>query len=666
MTRMANRMSVTANPSPAAGCERPPAPPMIGSFVTPAPDETPFSILSRYYVLYAPYGTGALLKRFFDGGGRKIAGSLPSGLDHFYRVAPPGLWRDLGEFLDRHTLLPYFRPFLNPRTAKKLAGLPLRLELTTRDLPYSAEGANEMAPPKFCPTCAREDVRSLGQPYWHRAHQVPGVLVCHKHGAWLIDRCPKCSESMSGGSSLYLPKLVCECGHEFLLTTHSDASTELWQGRAMDLARFCVDILDTRLEPIDTTMLSAFYRNALRGRGYYQKGPRSKLQLWQDLRKHYTPNFLEEIGLSVPANKCPAWFRRLTIRSLESTRHPLHHVLLLAFLFHEVRAFTDALAVFKAAGGKMKSLGRPSRQKSRNDHDPKLVEELRTLLLVERRSFRFVGKLLGMTQHRLHVVALSAGILAQLSSKKSLKKDATIIQDLLSGLSYPDVCKKHGVGRTRVEQLCASRPDIAKGRRAKRVAEELQKHKERLMRFMAQKQSADRVMLKKKFPRSYNYVYRCDRSWLNEHLPQKKEALSRLGGTRSRMIDYDKRDIEMELKLCTVAEQFRNSTARPIYLTKCGLLAKAGVMNKVYFYLDKLPRTKQTLEGLIDTDESFNRRKIDWAVRELAKERLLVTKSAVIQKVSLRRKFGYLVDEALDVFVGEGSVNRLIEENVVI
>lgn len=657
-------MPVTANPSPAAGCERPGAPPSVGSFVTPFPDEIPFSILSRYYILYAPCSTTSLLISFLGSSGRKIAGSLPSGLDHFYRVAPSGLWRDLGEFLDRHTLLPYYRPFLNPRTAKKLASLPHRLELTTKDLPFSAEGANEMATPRFCPACVCEDVGSLGQPYWHRMHQVPGVLVCHKHGARLIDRCPKCGASMSGRSPLFLPKLACECAHEFLPATHTDTSTEPWQGRAMNLARFCAEILDARLEPIDPTLLSAFYRNSLRERGYYQKGPRSKFQLWQDLRDHYTTDFLGKIGLSTPTKACPAWFARLTIRSLEFTRHPLHHVLLLAFLFPEFRAFTGALAEFKTAGGRMKPLRDRSREKPRNAHDPKLIKKLRRLLLDEKRSFKSAGEMLGITRHRLYVTARSAGILAQLRSKKYFEKDTAILQDLLAGFPYSKVIKKHRVGKHRVNELCASHPELAKTRRVQRQVVELQKHKKRLARFLVQEPNADLARLRKNFPRSYVYVHRHDESWLNEHLPQKKQTSAPLGEKRT--LDWGKRDREMELKLRAVAEQLRNSPARPVRLTKCGLLAKAGVTNKVYFYLERLPRTKKTLEELIDNDESFNRRKIDWAIGELSKEGLLVTKSAVIQKVSLRWKFGYLVDEALDMYVGEGSGNRLIEESVVI
>ena len=37
----------------------------------------------------------------------------------------------------------------------------------------------------LCPACAREDAAGSGIANWHRAHQLPGVLVCPRHGGLL-------------------------------------------------------------------------------------------------------------------------------------------------------------------------------------------------------------------------------------------------------------------------------------------------------------------------------------------------------------------------------------------------------------------------------------------------------------------------------------------------
>lgn len=41
---------------------------------------------------------------------------------------------------------------------------------------------------KFCPMCARENAIIYGVPYWHSAHQIPGINVCYRHHCRLISR----------------------------------------------------------------------------------------------------------------------------------------------------------------------------------------------------------------------------------------------------------------------------------------------------------------------------------------------------------------------------------------------------------------------------------------------------------------------------------------------
>lgn len=38
---------------------------------------------------------------------------------------------------------------------------------------------------RVCPFCVRVDREQFGEPYWHRIHQVPGVLACPHHSVYL-------------------------------------------------------------------------------------------------------------------------------------------------------------------------------------------------------------------------------------------------------------------------------------------------------------------------------------------------------------------------------------------------------------------------------------------------------------------------------------------------
>jgi len=44
---------------------------------------------------------------------------------------------------------------------------------------------------KICPECAKGEQNQIGSYYFHRAHQLPGVTVCHKPGNTLLEYCGK-------------------------------------------------------------------------------------------------------------------------------------------------------------------------------------------------------------------------------------------------------------------------------------------------------------------------------------------------------------------------------------------------------------------------------------------------------------------------------------------
>lgn len=37
----------------------------------------------------------------------------------------------------------------------------------------------------YCPECVKEDILVLGEAYWHRIHQTPGIALCKKHRCYL-------------------------------------------------------------------------------------------------------------------------------------------------------------------------------------------------------------------------------------------------------------------------------------------------------------------------------------------------------------------------------------------------------------------------------------------------------------------------------------------------
>lgn len=94
---------------------------------------------------------------------------------------------------------------------------------------------------RICPICLAEDVKQYGEPYAHRAHLLPFVRVCHKHGVELISRCPRCNQIFRMNSTFIHTRVVCTCNFDLRRTRLSkiSQSQRAWE----HLARYSADVL---------------------------------------------------------------------------------------------------------------------------------------------------------------------------------------------------------------------------------------------------------------------------------------------------------------------------------------------------------------------------------------------------------------------------------------
>ncbi|WP_348636025.1 TniQ family protein [Pseudomonas aeruginosa] len=155
-------------------------------FPTAFPDETIHSVLSRYARLCG----GSSRKAAFAGERAAVSFTqnvaFPSRLADLVEALPRGTDLSVAQIIKRHTVLPYYAPFLTndqlqhaqASMAGEGKGLMLRLGVNASRI----EGASRV---RFCPVCLNEDIGRVGAAYWHRVHQLPGVLVCPHHGRML-------------------------------------------------------------------------------------------------------------------------------------------------------------------------------------------------------------------------------------------------------------------------------------------------------------------------------------------------------------------------------------------------------------------------------------------------------------------------------------------------
>lgn len=89
---------------------------------------------------------------------------------------------DAKSVIYNHSYLPYVR-FVNAAQAGKPAHL--HTDVNIRRTMFSSWMTNKVL--RLCSECLSADLKDLGIGYWRRLHQLPGVDVCEKHDAELIE-----------------------------------------------------------------------------------------------------------------------------------------------------------------------------------------------------------------------------------------------------------------------------------------------------------------------------------------------------------------------------------------------------------------------------------------------------------------------------------------------
>jgi hypothetical protein len=113
---------------------------------------------------------------------------FPTNLTYLVKNLSPNNDYDEDFFIDNHSLLPYYTPFLSyeqVQFAKECMkdGNDYGLHTIVGN---ANSYSNNIDALYYCPLCANENRHQYGEAYWHRVHQPPDVEICPTHQVWLF------------------------------------------------------------------------------------------------------------------------------------------------------------------------------------------------------------------------------------------------------------------------------------------------------------------------------------------------------------------------------------------------------------------------------------------------------------------------------------------------
>lgn len=502
---------------------------------------------------------------------------LPGGLD---RIAHETflLWElTAADIRDQCTTFPYFVASCSEDVANRVAAAMNRAPAAPRNRCSLGFGRFvRQRAFRYCGLCAAEDRASKLRPYCRRAHQLPGVVVCHKHGC-LLHESPVLTQRPF--ETAMQNRGICRDGMLLDVGNVGPASLDIMRCIAVNSAR----ILESGRQR-EFYENQKRYREDLEIRGYSLGENLVQLdQLSADVVAMFDASYLECIGLYRKGQGARDWLVPLLCKG-QAVPPTVSHVLLQTFL-----EFVDKRVCAKTAGAdhapaiRCPALDLPN-VTSDNEH-----KVLRVRMAGDRGSavcscdtaFKFT---VAEGQRKIdRIVRLG----------KPYKQYA---QHLYStGLGYREIAGTMSISTMSVRRM-------------------LSEHKEPASDFDIEMMGGRRGEWKAIFEsgctslvearRSHRKLYRSllthDRKWFDEF------CLAHKASSRTR-VDWPARDAEYSTRLRTAAEELWKASP-PRCVSTISILFVAGVKLGTRNQLAKLPRCRRVLEAVVESSKRFRQR----------------------------------------------------------
>ncbi len=164
---------------------------MLSFFPILYPDELLYSALARYHIRSGNKSFRQTdLELFGYSSQQRCKVTLTNNLNYLVKNLSLFSQITVSDLLQNHTLYPFYATFLMPQEVWQLKDY-MKKKLSGSILEIAKVATNSTGDSKkflkFCPVCLEKDTQEYGEPYWHRIHQIPGILVCPNHAVVLHD-----------------------------------------------------------------------------------------------------------------------------------------------------------------------------------------------------------------------------------------------------------------------------------------------------------------------------------------------------------------------------------------------------------------------------------------------------------------------------------------------
>lgn len=614
---------------------------MMTFFPVPYEDEVLYSVLARYHVRSGNTSYKATMKDLFGSTSVTAVMDLPSNIQNLVNNMPLSSRYTEEYLIKSHTLFLFYSAFLPPERSEQIFE---SMKGDNGGSIYSRTGImassivlNQYF--KFCPVCIKEDKLRYGELYWHRVHQIPGVLICPKHHVPLYN-----SQVLVRGYNKHEYKAAGEenCVEPDIAVKYSDDAFE----KLIRLAEDAQVLLNSDFEKRSIEWYKEQYLAKMMKMGFAtSNGKVHQKDFIKEFIDYYGEKFLDIVQSRINIDNDSNWLMDM-IRKKNKTAHPIRHLLLSRFLgislldlFYnkmEYKPFGDGpwpclnaaaghylkpvvcdlkvshstdlkcpVGTFSCTCGFVYTRSGPDESEDARYRFGRIKafgtvwEEKLKELVNQKLSLRETARLLGVDANTVKKYARKLGLTTYW--EKRSETDSECDND---GNSYSSMNLDRNYYREKWKELRKQYPEMGK----------------------TQLRQIDNAL--------FAWLYRNDREWLNQNSPLKKTT-----NIINSRVDWDQRDNEILIQVKEVVAKMLNSDGKPERITISLIGSKLGIRGLLEKHLDKLPKTKAYLDSVKETNHDFRLRRIRWAVKELEKEGEELQLWKIMRRAGVREEY---------------------------
>lgn len=514
------------------------------------PDESFFSICSRFSFLLGSINPATTLRFLFNNPRNNVAHDFPQNLDAL-KHGISSLLGDPESIIRNHTILPFFPPFQSTEhiyeaiyalRAPVLGSIKYQLGLLTGR--FGAEH-----PLKACSACMQQDIDSHGVAYWHLTHQYPGLIICPTHDI----RLQECTlnRQWSGRFQWVLPCAAHLTPQTPLPEKHVTHAIRLLSESILDLS----SIGNSRT--FDPQLVATVYRDRLREIGVNLRHPNTISSFVE-----YSTSLQQLHPLtSLPTTTQTAinYIYQLT-RSPRGHLHPLKHLVFITWLFSSLSRFIKTYDLAYLYRDR-ESVDMPNK----HDHNPILTPKNHPEAAVTR-----------------------------LPKPKVLKPPirAELITFLKEGFPKQELCEKFHITVSTINKLLRSSPEVKLAWEAAFTNNRLTKNRACWTELITMNPTSSPKDIRAIKPGLYAWLYRNDRKWLNQ---ENLRLPSGRSGNNS-ITNWKQRDTELERAITSLLE--KSSDHRSSKICAKEIFIALPQLSSRLQKRDKYPRTRILLRKL--------------------------------------------------------------------